>query len=92
LTIFFLVYEISNKQKIIDLSKFKSPPISIKKIMCVIFKYLSEIKNSCLMFRPGDRTKLTLKGLDSISDAEKLLRLESREVREYIQQMVHYRV
>ena len=44
------------------------------------------------MFRPGDRTKLTLKGLDSISDAEKLLRLESREVREYIQQMVHYRV
>lgn len=56
--------------------------------MCVIFKYLSEIKNS-KMFRPGDRTKLTLKGLDSISDAEKLLRLESREVREYIQQMVH---
>ena len=41
------------------------------------------------MFRPGDRTKQTLKGLDSISDAEKLLRLESREVREYIRQMVH---
>ena len=39
------------------------------------------------MFRPGDRTKLTLKGLDSISDAEKLLRLESREVREYIKYM-----
>ncbi|XP_023334365.1 putative uncharacterized protein DDB_G0282133 isoform X2 [Eurytemora carolleeae] len=35
--------------------------------------------NSIRSIRPGDRTKLTLKGLDSISDAEKLLRLESRE-------------